>query len=218
MQLDETDRGFAYAHDAPLDMRMDPTTGATAAELLAQLDAVELERIFREYGDEKWARRIARDVDRRRTAGRPIERSSDLVEIILGALPAGGRLDKGGHPARRVFQALRIAVNDELGMLDLGLDRALQLLKPDGRVVVMSFQSLEDRIVKRRFEAWAGICTCPPGLPVCVCGAETVAQTLTRKALRPSAAEIARNPRSASTKLRAAARVIPPRPHSRGGA
>ncbi|MCW2972867.1 MAG: rsmH, partial [Thermoleophilia bacterium] len=149
MQLDQVDRGFAYAHDAPLDMRMDPSVGATAADLLATLDATELERIFREYGDEKWARRIARDVVRRRDAGPAIERSADLVEIILGALPKGGRLDKGGHPARRVFQALRIAVNDELGMLDAGLDAALQLLKPDGRVVVMSFQSLEDRIVKR---------------------------------------------------------------------
>ena len=217
MQLDETDRGFAYAHDAPLDMRMDPSSGPSAADLLATADAAELERIFRDYGDEKWARRIAQRVEKRQSAGEPITRSADLVALILDALPAGGRTDKGGHPARRVFQALRIAVNDELGMLDRGLDAALDILKPDGRVVVMSFQSLEDRIVKRRFEAWGGICTCPPGLPICACGAVTRAETLTRKPLGPSAGELVANPRSASTRLRAARRVDPPRPHSERG-
>jgi 16S rRNA (cytosine1402-N4)-methyltransferase len=212
MQLDEADRGFAYSHDAPLDMRMDFSDGDSAADLLASLDARELERIFREYGEEKWAARIAKRIVERRERGEPVVRTSQLVEVILESMPHGGRSQKGGHPAKRVFQALRIAVNDELGMLDRGLDAALDVLQPDGRLVVLSFQSLEDRIVKRRIEAWKGTCTCPPGLPVCVCGAMTIAEPLHRGVVRPSEAEIARNPRAASTRLRAARRVSPPRP------
>ncbi len=211
MQLDEVERGFSYAHDAPLDMRMDQSAGAPASELLARLDAVELERILREYGEERHARRIARRIVERRSDS-PIERSAQLVDAIMSALPPAARYAPGGHPARRTFQALRIAVNDELGMLDRGLDAALELLEPGGRLVVMSFHSLEDRIVKRRFEAWAGRCSCPPGLPVCACGAVTRAEPVLRGLARPSEAEVAANSRAASTRLRAVRRVEPPRP------
>jgi len=211
MQLDETERGFAYAHDAPLDMRMDQSAGIGAAGLLAGLDERELERILREFGEERHARRIAKAIVRRRE-DEPVTRTGELVDVVMSAIPAAARYAPGGHPARRVFQALRIAVNDELGMLDRGLDAALELLAPDGRLVVMSFHSLEDRIVKRRFESWAGTCTCPPGLPVCACGAVTRATTITRGAARPTEAEVARNSRAASTRLRAVRRVEPPRP------
>lgn len=211
MQLDQAERGFAYAHDAPLDMRMDQSAGTSAADLVAHADLDELTRIFREYGEERHAHRIARAVVAERERA-PIERTGRLVDVVLASLPAAVRHAPGGHPARRVFQALRIAVNDELGMLDRGLDAALELLAPGGRLVVMSFHSLEDRIVKRRFEAWQGVCTCPPGLPICACGSVTVADTITRGALRPTPEEVARNPRAASTRLRAARRVMPPRP------
>jgi 16S rRNA (cytosine1402-N4)-methyltransferase len=216
MQLDERARGFSYAHDAPLDMRMDQSAGSGAADLLAELDERELERILREYGEERFARRIARGIVARR-ADAPITRTGELVDIVLASIPAAARHAPGGHPARRTFQALRIAVNDELAMLERGLDAALELLAPDGRLVVMTFHSLEDRIVKRRIEAWGGTCTCPPGLPVCVCGAVARADSLTRGAIRPSAEEVARNPRAASTRLRAARRVEPPRPVAGGG-
>jgi 16S rRNA (cytosine1402-N4)-methyltransferase len=216
MQLDEQARGFSYANDAPLDMRMDQSAGASAAELLAELDDRELERILREYDEERHARRIVRAIVQRRES-QPFERTGDLVDTILGALPAAVRHAPGGHPARRTFQALRIAVNDELGMLERGLDAALELLAPDGRLVVMSFHSLEDRIVKRRIEAWGGRCTCPPGLPICACGAVTRADAITRGVQRPTEAEVARNPRAASTRLRAARRVEPPRPAGERG-
>jgi 16S rRNA (cytosine1402-N4)-methyltransferase len=215
MQLDERARGFSYAHDAPLDMRMDQSAGTTAADLVAELDERELERIVRDYGEERYARRIASGIVRRRAEG-AITRTGELVDVVLASIPAAARHAPGGHPARRVFQALRIAVNDELGMLERGLDAALELLAPDGRLVVMTFHSLEDRIVKRRIEAWGGRCTCPPGLPVCVCGAVTRAEPLTRGAMRPSETEVERNPRAASTRLRAARRVEPPRPVSEG--
>ncbi len=210
MQLDQVERGFSYAHDAPLDMRMDQSAGTSAADLVADLDARELERILREFGEERYARRIAGGIVRRRES-EPIRRTAELVDVVLGSIPAAARHAPGGHPARRTFQALRIAVNDELGMLDRGLDAALELLKPDGRLVVMSFHSLEDRMVKRRIEAWHGRCTCPPGLPICACGALTRAESMTRGLVRPTEAEVARNPRAASTRLRAARRVEPPR-------
>jgi 16S rRNA (cytosine1402-N4)-methyltransferase len=216
MQLDQVDRGFSYAHDAPLDMRMDPTSGASAAQLVSTLDAVELERILREFGEERYARRIATGIVAARDDA-PIERTGRLVDIIMSSLPAKARFAPGGHPARRTFQALRIAVNDELGMLDDGLDAALDLLKPDGRLVVMSFHSLEDRIVKRRIERWQGRCACPPGLPICACGAVSVAASLTRGARRPTEAEVAVNPRAASTRLRGARRIEPPRPLAEAG-
>jgi 16S rRNA (cytosine1402-N4)-methyltransferase len=213
MQLDQPERGFSYAHDAPLDMRMDPTGGTSAAELLARVDERELERILRDYGEERYARRIARAiVERRDTGGEPFQRTAQLVDTVLGAIPVAARHAPGGHPARRTFQALRIAVNDELAMLDEGLDAALDLLEPGGRLLVLAFHSLEDRIVKRRFEDWAGRCTCPPGLPICACGAVTRAEPLVRGALRPTDDEVRSNPRSAPTKLRAVRRVEPPRP------
>ena len=211
MQLDEPERGFAYAQDAPLDMRMDPSSGRGAAELLASVDEGELARILREYGEERHAQRIARGIVRRRDA-QPFTRTADLVDVILGSLPAAVRHAPGGHPARRTFQALRIAVNDELEMLDAGLDAAFELLAPDGRLLVMSFHSLEDRMVKRRFERWVGACACPPGLPICGCGAMRRAQLLTRGAARPSEAEVATNRRAASTRLRALRRIEPPVP------
>ncbi len=215
MQLDEVERGFSYSHDAPLDMRMDPDTGSSAAELVAELDERELERILREWGEERYARRIARGIVERR-ASEPITRTAELVDIVHASIPVAARHAPGGHPARRTFQALRIAVNDELSMLDEGLDAALELLAPGGRLVVLTFHSLEDRIVKRRIEAWAGRCTCPPGLPVCACGAVTRAEPLVRGVLRPTQDEVDANPRAASTKLRAVRRVEPPRPLAGG--
>lgn len=211
MQLDQPERGFSYAHDAPLDMRMDPSGGTSAAEFVAHADERELERILREYGEERYARRIARGIVARREL-EPIDRTTQLVDVVLGSIPVAARHAPGGHPARRTFQALRIAVNDELSMLDDGLDAALELLAPGGRLLVLSFHSLEDRIVKRRFEAWAGRCTCPPGLPVCACGAVRRAEPLVRGLLRPTEAEVDANPRAASTRLRAVRRVEPPIP------
>ena len=201
MHIDEAARGFSYMQDGPLDMRMDPTAGESAAALLTTWDASQLEHALRTYGEEPHARRIARAIcDAREHA--PIERTAQLVDIIDRAIPARDR-HKPGHSARRTFQALRIAVNDELGMLSRGLDAALQVLAPGGRLLVISFHSLEDRMVKRRFAQWRGACTCPPGLPVCACGASALIEPLTRKALAASAGEADANPRAASAKLRA---------------
>ncbi len=215
MQLDQAQRGFSYAHDAPLDMRMDTAGGESAADLVAAIDGRELERILREYGEERYARRIASGIVQRRDR-EPIVTTGQLVDVVLESIPVAARHAPGGHPAKRTFQALRIAVNDELAMLDDGLDAALELLAPGGRLVVLSFHSLEDRIVKRRFETWAGRCTCPPGLPVCACGAVTRAEPITRGVVRPSEVEVQRNRRSAPTKLRAVRRVEPPRPIAGG--
>jgi 16S rRNA (cytosine1402-N4)-methyltransferase len=211
MQLDEPARGFSYAHDAPLDMRMDPSAGASAADLLATLDERELERILREYGEERYARRIVRAIVERR-ADRPLATTGELVDLVLDAIPVAARHAPGGHPARRTFQALRIAVNDELAMLDAGLNAALDLLAPGGRLLVLSFHSLEDRMVKRRFETWAGRCSCPPGLPVCACGAVVRAEPVVRGVVRPGDEEVAVNPRAASTRLRVVRKVDPPEP------
>jgi len=211
MQLDEVERGFAYSRDAPLDMRMDPSSGVSASELVATADEGELARILREYGEERYARRIANALVRQREVA-PITRTSELVDVVLGAIPVAARYAPGGHPAKRTFQALRIAVNDELGMLDVGLDAAFELLAPDGRLVVMSFHSLEDRMVKRRFEAWRGSCVCPPGLPICACGAMSRATTITRGAERPTEDEMESNSRATPTRLRAVRRIEPPVP------
>jgi len=205
MQLDRPERGFSYAADAPLDMRMDPSSDITAASLVNEAGERELETIFRRYGEERYARQIARAVTRRRKQ-QPFERTSDLVETIRAAIPAPARFGDG-HPAKRVFQALRIAVNDELGALETALPAALEMLRPGGRIAVISFHSLEDRIVKRFMREQERGCVCPPDFPVCVCGHEPVLRTLSRKAIRPSAAELATNPRAASAKLRAAVRV-----------
>jgi 16S rRNA (cytosine1402-N4)-methyltransferase len=202
MQIDRPERGFSYAVDAPLDMRMDPSGALTAREVVNEWEERELATIFRRFGEERFARQIAQAIVRRR-AEQPFERTADLVETIRAAIPAPRRFGDG-HPAKRVFQALRIAVNDELAALERALPAAVSMLRPRGRIAVVSFHSLEDRIVKRFFAAEARGCTCPPDLPVCVCGREPVLRLLTRKAVRPSPAEVADNPRAASARLRVA--------------
>jgi 16S rRNA (cytosine1402-N4)-methyltransferase len=205
MQLDRPERGFSYASDAPLDMRMDPGAEVSARELVNEASERELTKIFRSFGEERYARQIARAIARRRRS-RPFERTGELVETIKSAIPAPARFGDG-HPARRVFQALRIAVNDELEELEDALPAAVDMLRPDGRLAVISFHSLEDRIVKRFFRAQERGCICPPDLPICACGREPVLRVLTRRPVRPSAGELGLNPRAASARLRAAARA-----------
>ena len=202
MQLDRPERGFSYASDAPLDMRMDPSAEYSARELVNEASERELTDIFRGYGEERYARQIARAIVRRRRK-EPFARTGELVETIKGAIPTPARFGEG-HPARRVFQALRIAVNDELDALETALPAALETLRPGGRLAVISFHSLEDRIVKRYFRREAHGCTCPPDFPVCVCGREPSLRVLTRKAVRPTPHEVALNPRAGSARLRAA--------------
>jgi 16S rRNA (cytosine1402-N4)-methyltransferase len=205
MQVDRPERGFSYATDAPLDMRMDPSSETTAAAIVNTRDERELVTIFRRYGEERFAAPIARAIVRRR-AERPFTRTGDLVDVIKAAIPTPARFGEG-HPAKRVFQALRIAVNDELGQLEGALPAALEMLRPGGRLAVISFHSLEDRIVKRFFAAQAKGCTCPPDFPVCVCGREPTLRLLTRKPVRPGARETDANPRAASARLRAAVKT-----------
>ncbi len=202
MQLDRPERGFSYASDAPLDMRMDPSAEHSARDLVNEASERELTDIFRGYGEERYSRPIARAIVRRRKEI-PFERTGELVETIKGAIPAPARFGEG-HPARRVFQALRIAVNDELGSLEAALPAALDVLRPGGRLAVISFHSLEDRIVKRFLRREEHGCTCPPDFPVCVCGREPSLRALNRKAIRPSRDEVAANPRAGSARLRAA--------------
>jgi 16S rRNA (cytosine1402-N4)-methyltransferase len=205
MQIDRPERGFSYAVDAPLDMRMDPSGELRARDVVNEWDERELATIFRRYGEERYARQIAQAIVRRRSE-QPFERTGELVDTVKSAIPAPRRFGDG-HPAKRVFQALRIAVNEELEALERALPAALTMLRPGGRLAVISFHSLEDRMVKRFFAAQARGCTCPPELPVCVCGNEPTMRLLTRKAVRPSPQETAENPRSASAKLRAAVKV-----------
>jgi len=205
MQVDRPERGFSYATDAPLDMRMDPSEDLTAADVVNTWEERELETIFRRYGEERYARQIARGIARRRVAT-PIVRTGQLVDVVRASIPAPGRFGDG-HPAKRVFQALRIEVNHELASLETGLPAAFEMLRPAGRLAVISFQSLEDRIAKRFLRDRARGCTCPPELPVCVCGHEPELRILTPKPLRPSAREIDSNPRAASARLRAAVKV-----------
>ena len=202
MQIDRPERGFSYATDAPLDMRMDPTAPRSAREIVNEEDERELATIFRRYGEERYARQIARAIVRRRRE-RPIERTGELVETIKTALPAPARFGEG-HPAKRVFQALRIAVNDELESLEEALPAALEMLRPGGRLAVISFHSLEDRIVKRFLREGERGCVCPPDFPICTCGHEPLLRAIKRKPVRPSPDEIAHNPRAASARLRAA--------------
>jgi 16S rRNA (cytosine1402-N4)-methyltransferase len=202
MQLDRPERGFSYASDAPLDMRMDPSAEHSARDLVNEGSERELVDIFRGYGEERYARQIARAIIRRRKQ-HPFERTGELVETIKTAIPTPARFGEG-HPARRVFQALRIAVNDELDALESALPAALDTLRPGGRIAVISFHSLEDRIVKRFFRREEHGCTCPPEFPVCVCGREPSLRVLTKKAIRPTADEVAINPRAGSARLRAA--------------
>ena len=205
MQIDRPERGFSYAVDAPLDMRMDPTADLSAAELVNEADERELVTIFRKYGEERYAKQIARAIGRRRKQ-EPIERTGELVEIIRAAIPAPARFGEG-HPAKRVFQALRIAVNDELGELEEALPAAFETLRPGGRMAVIAFHSLEDRIVKRFFQKLERGCVCPPDFPVCVCGKEPELRRLNRKAIRPTSQELTHNPRAASARLRAVQKV-----------
>ena len=205
MQIDRPERGFSYAADAPLDMRMDPTGDLTAAEIVNEWDEREIAQLLRGYGEERFSRQIARAIVRRR-AREPFARTGDLVDVIKAAIPTPSRFGQG-HPAKRSFQALRIAVNDELESLSEGLDHALELLAPEGRMAVISFHSLEDRIVKRFIRNQARGCTCPPDFPICVCGHEPLLRALTTRAVVPSVDERCVNPRSASAKLRAAERT-----------
>jgi 16S rRNA (cytosine1402-N4)-methyltransferase len=205
MQLDRPERGFSYAADAPLDMRMDPSQELSAREIVNEWDERDLVSIFRRYGEERYAKQIARAIGRRRKE-QPFERTGELVDTIKCSIPAPARFGEG-HPAKRVFQALRIAVNDELGSLETALPAALEMLRPGGRLAVISFHSLEDRIVKHFLRDKEGGCTCPPGFPVCVCGNEPELRAIERRPIKASAAEIAANPRSQSARLRAAVKV-----------
>ncbi|MDY0268258.1 16S rRNA (cytosine(1402)-N(4))-methyltransferase RsmH [Trichloromonas sp.] len=204
-QLDSSERGFSFRGDAPLDMRMDPTCGLSAAEVLAQADAETLTRIFREFGEERWAGRIARRIVRVRQE-RPLRTTFELADLVMDTVP-GGHVPGRIHPATRVFQALRIHVNQELEHVARGVAAGIGLLKPGGRLVVISFHSLEDRIVKRIFQNETRTCVCPPGLPVCVCNVHPRIELLTRKAVRAAAGEVAENPRARSAVLRAVERL-----------
>ena len=197
-QLDTPERGFSYHHDAPLDMRMSQS-GRTAADLVAALPEAELAAIFYRYGEEKFSRPIARAIVRARET-EPIVTTGALAELVKEAVPAAARRD--GHPARRVFQALRIAVNGELDRLSEGLDAAFDCLNEGGRLAVITFHSLEDRMVKQRFAALLKGCTCPPDFPVCVCGQTPAAKLILRHPATASERELIDNPRSRSAKLR----------------
>jgi 16S rRNA (cytosine1402-N4)-methyltransferase len=205
MQIDRPERGFSYAVDAPLDMRMDPSADVSAAGIVNEATERDLATIFKRYGEERYARQIARAIVRRRKEER-FERTSDLVETIKAAIPAPARFGDG-HPAKRVFQALRIAVNDELGSLEAALPAAFSMLRPGGRLGVISFHSLEDRITKRFMRDLERGCDCPPDFPICVCGKEPQLRSLSRKAIRPSSTETAANPRASSARLRVGVKV-----------
>ena len=200
-QLDTRERGFSFQQDAPLDMRMDTSGGETAADLVNDLPEPELERIIAEYGEERWAKRIAAFIVRER-AEAPISTTFRLVDIIKGAVPKA-KWDERIHPATRTFQALRITVNSELESLERGMRAALDLLKPGGRGVIISFHSLEDRIVKHVFREFAEGCTCPRQLPICVCGRQPRVKVLTGRPVTATEEETGHNPRARSAKLRA---------------
>ena len=207
MQVDARERGFSYSYDAPLDMRMDPSQDLDARTLVNEWDERQLAQIFRRYGEEQNARRIAREIVARRGRA-PLETTGELVAAIEAALPAAVRRRfGGGHPAKRVFQAVRIAVNGELDSLDRALPLAWDVLGPGGRLAAISFHSLEDRRVKRFLVERARGCICPPDFPVCVCGHEPEAELLTGRAVSPTPGEVAQNPRSKSGRLRAARRL-----------
>jgi 16S rRNA (cytosine1402-N4)-methyltransferase len=196
MQLDRPERGFSYAADAPLDMRMDPSATYSARELVNESGERELTDIFKRYGEERFAKQIARAIVRRRKQS-PFERTGELVDVIKASIPAPARFGEG-HPAKRVFQALRI---------ERALPAVLEMLRPGGRLGVISFHSLEDRIVKRFLRSAEHGCTCPPDFPVCVCGSQPSMRATPRRAIRPSAAEVARNPRAQSARLRVGTKV-----------
>jgi len=205
LQLDSPGRGFSFRHEAPLDMRMDRSRGESAAELLGRLSEVEIANLIFEYGEERSSRRIARAIVRRRDRGEPVATTTDLAGLVERAVGKGNK--RRIHPATRTFQALRIAVNAELENLDRFLFDAVDHLEQAGRLTVISFHSLEDRIVKRTLQKLSGKCQCPPRLPKCICGATKKVEILTRRAMVPSAEETEQNPRSRSAKLRSAVRI-----------
>jgi 16S rRNA (cytosine1402-N4)-methyltransferase len=205
MQVDTLERGFSYVYDAPLDMRMDPRQELTAAGLVARWDERQLARLFRDYGEERYAVQIARAIVRER-ARRPLQTTNELVDVITNAIPVPARFG-GGHPAKRVFQAIRIAVNEELDQLDRALPIAWELLRPNGRFAGISFHSLEDRRVKRFLAARAQGCICPPDLPICRCGREPEAELVTRRGVVATPGEVAHNPRAKSARMRVARKL-----------
>lgn len=204
-QLDEAQRGFSYKQDAPLDMRMDRNWEPDAATIVNTYSEREIKDIIRKYGEENWAARIASFIVKARETER-IETTGQLVDIIKAAIPANARRE-GPHPAKRTFQALRIAVNDELGALTDAIDSAVKILNPEGRLSIITFHSLEDRIVKTEFNKREKPCTCPASFPMCVCGKKPELKVLTRKPILPSEEELEQNPRSRSAKLRTARRI-----------
>lgn len=205
MQIDTPERGFSYSYDAPLDMRMDPSLSITAADIVNTWSEADLSRLFSRYGEERYSRRIARAIVARRQR-KPYSRTCELVDTIKSAIPTPARFG-AGNPARRVFQALRIEVNDELNSLRRALPLAFSLLEPGGVLAVISFHSLEDRMVKEFFAGKARGCTCPPEFPVCVCAGKATGEVLTGKPVVPGARELETNPRSSSAKLRVLRRI-----------
>ena len=199
-QLDNPARGFSYMQDAPLDMRMDQEGGLTAFDVVNDYSASESTEIISKYGEERWASRIASFIVKRRQT-EPIRTTQELVDVIKQAIPAGARRT-GPHPAKRTFQAIRIEVNDELGQLERAVDEYLDVMRPGGRLAIITFHSLEDRIVKERFAKRANPCTCPPEFPVCVCGKVADVRKVTRKPIAPEGDELEENPRARSAKLR----------------
>lgn len=204
-QLDDGERGFSYMHDAPLDMRMDRNSGKSARDVVNEMPAAELMKVISEYGEERYASRIANAIDRERKI-KPIETTFELSQIIKDAMPAHARNEKQ-HPAKRTFQAIRIEVNDELAAVGEAVEKASDMLAPGGRIAVITFHSLEDRIVKKIFQQMAKGCICPPEFPQCVCGIKPKLKIINSKPYVPSNDEITKNPRSRSAKLRAAERL-----------
>ena len=203
-QLDDAGRGFSFRSEGPLDMRMDASARLNAEMVVNTYPQDELARVIRRYGEERFAGRVAKAI----VAARPLTTTTELAEVVKAAIPAATRRT-GGHPARRTFQAIRIEVNNELEQLERGLEAAVEALRPGGRIVVLTYHSLEDRLVKRYFADEVGSCTCPPDFPVCTCGAEARLRILTRRPVRPTQAEIDDNPRASAAKLRAAERIAP---------
>ncbi len=204
-QLDEADRGFSYNYDAPLDMRMDVRSPLSAYVVVNEYSQARLSKLLREYGEERWAERIAEFIVKERKQ-KPVETTSELVSIIKKAIPKGAR-STGPHPAKRSFQAIRIEVNNELGILEEAIDNMVELLKPGGRICVITFHSLEDRIVKNVFRSIANPCTCPRDFPICVCGKKPRVKVITGKPIIPGEAELEQNHRARSAKLRIAERL-----------
>ncbi|MGI1658194.1 MAG: 16S rRNA (cytosine(1402)-N(4))-methyltransferase RsmH [Desulfitobacterium sp.] len=204
-QLDEAERGFSYMQDAELDMRMNPQNPISAKVIVNEWTPGQLSEILWKYGEEKWSKRIVEFIVNAREQG-SIKTTGELVDIIKKAIPAGARRE-GPHPAKRTFQALRIAVNDELGVLERTLDQVIRCLAPGGRVGVITFHSLEDRIVKEKMNSWLGRCSCPPSFPICQCNAKPLARLINRKPILPGSQEVEENPRARSAKLRIAEKL-----------